>query len=140
MNLYYKTDQTLNPNLLVIHIQPEEGITLHLNAQKTGQSMDATPVKLSYSNKGCDGINTPEAYERLLDDCMHGDATNFTHWDEVALSWSFVDTISRVWHNSKAPFPNYPAGTIGPEASDALLEKDGFSWWPIRDLEVESSC
>lgn len=138
MNLYYQTDQTLNPNLLVIHIQPEEGITLHLNAKKAGQSMDATPVKLNFSNKAIDGINTPEAYEKLLFDCMRGDATNFTHWDEVALSWSFVDKISEMWENTKEEsFPNYPAGSEGPKAADELLEKDGYFWWPIADLEVE---
>ncbi|MFB6465904.1 glucose-6-phosphate dehydrogenase [Cytobacillus sp. Hz8] len=139
MNLYYQTEQALQPNLLVIHIQPEEGITLHLNAKKAGQSLNATPIKLNFANKGINGLNTPEAYEKLLDDCMHGDATNFTHWDEVALSWSFVDKISAVWENTKEEnFPNYPAGSKGPKAADELLEKDGFFWWPMADLEVET--
>ncbi|UII57953.1 glucose-6-phosphate dehydrogenase [Cytobacillus spongiae] len=138
MNLYYGKDQTLNPNLLVIHIQPDEGITLHLNAKKAGQQLDATPVKLNYANKGIDGINTPEAYEKLLLDCISGDATNFTHWDEVALSWSFVDKISQVWENTKEDnFPNYPAGTMGPKAADELLEQDGYFWWPVTDLDIE---
>ncbi|MBU8879290.1 glucose-6-phosphate dehydrogenase [Bacillus sp. FJAT-29790] len=140
MNLYYQSEQTLNPNLLVIHIQPEEGITLYLNAKKAGQNMEATPVKLNFANKGIDGINTPEAYEKLLFDCMNGDATNFTHWDEVALSWSFVDKISEVWENTKAEnFPNYKSGTMGPREADELLEKDGFFWWPVTDLDV-SNC
>ncbi|MFE8702564.1 glucose-6-phosphate dehydrogenase [Cytobacillus sp. FJAT-54145] len=138
MNLYYQTEQTLNPNLLVIHIQPEEGITLHLNAKKAGQSMEATPVKLNFANKGIDGINTPEAYEKLLYDCMRGDATNFTHWDEVALSWSFTDKISEVWESTvEKNFPNYASGTMGPKAADELLEKDGYFWWPVTDLDVE---
>jgi glucose-6-phosphate 1-dehydrogenase len=137
MNLYYQTEQELQPNLLVIHIQPEEGITLHLNAKKSGQSLDATPVKLSYANRSVDGINTPEAYEKLLYDCMRGDATNFTHWDEVALSWSFVDNISKVWENTIDPsFPNYEAGKMGPQAAFDLLEKDGFHWWPVNMLDV----
>ncbi|WP_407691377.1 glucose-6-phosphate dehydrogenase [Robertmurraya mangrovi] len=139
MNLYYRTEQTLNPNLLVIHIQPEEGITLHLNAKKAGQSMEATPVKLNFANKGIDGINTPEAYEKLLFDCMRGDATNFTHWDEVALSWGFVDKISEVWENSKAKnFPNYASGSVGPKEADELLERDGFFWWPVTNLDVDN--
>ncbi|MDP4170043.1 MAG: glucose-6-phosphate dehydrogenase, partial [Bacillota bacterium] len=138
MNLYYQTDKELKPNLLVIHIQPEEGITLHLNAKKAGQHLDATEVKLSYANTGINGMNTPEAYEKLLFDCMHGDATNFTHWDEVALSWSLVDNISAVWETVKEEsFPNYDAGTTGPKAADEMLEKDGFFWWPFADLEVE---
>lgn len=139
MNLYYQTERTLNPNLLVIHIQPEEGITLHLNAKKAGQSMDATPVKLSFANKGVNGMNTPEAYEKLLYDCLRGDATNFTHWDEVSLSWSFVDNISEVWETEKdETFPNYPSGSMGPDCADKLLEKDGVFWWPITNLEVDN--
>ncbi|TKC19813.1 glucose-6-phosphate dehydrogenase [Robertmurraya kyonggiensis] len=139
MNLYYQTEQQLKPNLLVIHIQPEEGITLHLNAKKAGTGMEATPIKLNYANKGIDGLNTPEAYEKLLYDCMRGDATNFTHWDEVALSWSFTDKISAVWENTKdKSFPNYASGTMGPKAADELLEQDGFFWWPVTNLDVDN--
>ncbi|PLR84527.1 MULTISPECIES: glucose-6-phosphate dehydrogenase [Bacillus] len=139
MNLYYQTEQTLHPNLLVIHIQPEEGITLHLNAKKSGKNTEATQVKLNFANKDIDGINTPEAYEKLLYDCMRGDATNFTHWDEVALSWNFVDKISDVWESTKEQnFPNYESGSMGPDAADELLAKDGFFWWPVTDLEVEN--
>lgn len=139
MNLYYRNGSSLNPNLLVIHVQPEEGITIHLNVKKTGQNMETTPVKLNFSNKNIDGINTPEAYEKLLYDCLRGDATNFTHWDEVALSWSFVDPISEVWANEKADFPNYQAGTMGPKQADELLKKDGFFWWPIDNLDIENN-
>lgn len=131
MNLYYQKGSSLNPNLLVIHIQPEEGITLHLNMKKSGQIMQTTPVRLNFSNQYSDGINTPEAYEKLLYDCMRGDATNFTHWDEVALSWQFVDQISKAWHQKAADFPNYAAGSMGPKEADALLAKDGFIWWPL---------
>jgi len=138
MNLYYQTEKMLNPNLLVIHIQPEEGITLHLNAKKAGGHLDAQEVRMSFANTGIHAMNTPEGYEKLLYDCMRGDATNFTHWDEVAYSWSFVDKISAVWENTKADnFPNYQSGTTGPKESDELLEKDGFFWWPVTDLEVD---
>jgi glucose-6-phosphate 1-dehydrogenase len=65
---------------------------------------------------------------------MRGDATNFTHWDEVALSWKFVDTISNAWENTKdESFPNYEAGSTGPLASDELLEEDGHIWWEIKN-------
>ncbi|WP_018660572.1 glucose-6-phosphate dehydrogenase [Heyndrickxia acidiproducens] len=137
MNLYYNTGQDLSPNLLVIHIQPEEGITVHLNAKKPGQHMETTPVQLSFASSSKSGINTPEAYEKLIHDCLMGDATNFTHWDEVALSWNFVDKISKVWENKQIAFPNYEAGTMGPKAADELLAKDGFFWWPVEDLEVK---
>jgi glucose-6-phosphate 1-dehydrogenase len=132
MNLYYRTNEKIQPNLLIIHIQPDEGITLHLNGKKSGKSMQTAPIELDYCNNCIDGINTPEAYEKLLYDCMRGDATNFTHWDEVAASWQFVDPISEVWENIKAAdFPNYEAGSMGPKAADMLLAKDGFHWWPI---------
>ncbi|WAA10483.1 glucose-6-phosphate dehydrogenase [Fervidibacillus albus] len=134
MNLYYKNGSHLNPNLLVINVQPEEGITLHLNVKKTGQIMETTPIKLNFSTNSIDGMNTPEAYEKLLYDCLRGDATNFTHWDEVALSWKFIDTISTVWEQEKGDFPNYQAGSTGPKCSDELLAKDGFCWWSDTEL------
>ncbi|QCJ43371.1 glucose-6-phosphate dehydrogenase [Bacillus sp. S3] len=137
MNLYYQTDKLLNPNLLVIHIQPEEGITLHLNAKKAGGHLDAQEVKLSFANTGVHAMNTPEGYEKLLYDCMRGDATNFTHWDEVAYSWAFVDKISDAWAKTKADFPNYESGSMGPKEADELLEKDGRFWWPVTDLDVD---
>ncbi|GAA0346378.1 glucose-6-phosphate dehydrogenase [Bacillus carboniphilus] len=139
MNLYMKTEETLNPNLLVIHIQPDEGITLHLNVKKSGQFVETTPVKLNFSNKSVDGMNTPEAYEKLLYDCLRGDATNFAHWDEVALSWTYVDPIAKAWEQTKeSSFPNYSSGSMGPDEADKLLEKDGFHWWPVTDLDVEN--
>lgn len=139
MNLYYQPEKMLNPNLLVIHIQPEEGITLHLNAKKAGGHLDAQEVKLSFANTGIHAMNTPEGYEKLLFDCMQGDATNFTHWDEVAYSWSFVDKISEAWKQPCGEkFPNYQSGTMGPKAADELLEKDGFFWWPVTDLDMDN--
>jgi glucose-6-phosphate 1-dehydrogenase len=134
MNLYFNKDKEIHPNLLVIHIQPEEGITLHLNARKTPGATSSTPINLNYCNNCGDKMNTPEAYERLIYDCMLGDATNFTHWDEVALSWKFVDTISEAWESTKAQnFPNYESGSMGPKESDALLAEDGFHWWPVGE-------
>ncbi|MGM9923033.1 MAG: glucose-6-phosphate dehydrogenase [Bacillus sp. (in: firmicutes)] len=139
MNLYYNPAEELSPNLLVIHIQPNEGVTFHLNMKKSGQKGFTTPIRLNYSNQSVDRMNTPEAYEKLLYDCMRGDTTNFTHWDEVALSWKFVDGIAAVWKETPAPFfPNYQAGTMGPDASDELLAQDGNKWWPIEDFDVTS--
>ncbi|TQS72199.1 glucose-6-phosphate dehydrogenase [Ornithinibacillus gellani] len=138
MNLYYKDQNEKNPNLLVINIYPNEGITLYLNAKKAGMGSQAEPIKLSYTNNGVDGINTPEAYEKLLHDCMIGDATNFTHWDEVKYSWRFIDSILNVWSEQQPNFPNYAAGSMGPKEADALLEKDGFHWWPVTEDKHEN--
>ncbi|UCZ54332.1 glucose-6-phosphate dehydrogenase [Bacillus shivajii] len=134
MNLYYKSDDEKHPNLLIIHIQPDEGISIVLNGKKIGLSEGTTPVKLDYCSDCPDSINTPEAYEKLLYDCIIGDGTNFTHWDEVALSWNFVDKISNVWESTPAgDFPNYESGSMGPKVSDKLLAEDGFHWWPVID-------
>ncbi|MCT8138511.1 glucose-6-phosphate dehydrogenase [Anaerobacillus sp. CMMVII] len=134
MNLYFnQNDQNITPNLLVIHIQPNEGITLSLNARKSDQNFKTIPINLSYCNNCDDVVNTPEAYEKLLYDCMRGDATNFTHWDEVALSWKFVDPISHVWENKTDTIPNYKAGSMGPDEANLLLAKDGFYWWALPE-------
>lgn len=129
MNLYYKTNLEKHPNLLIINIQPNEGITLCLNAKKSGSGSLAEPIQLAYYQDEVPGINTPEAYEKLLYDCMTGDATNFTHWDEVALSWRFIDSILEGWATAPNDFPNYRAGSMGPDAAHDLLAKDGFHWW-----------
>jgi len=131
MNLYFKSEHERQPNLLVIHIQPDEGVTLFLNAKKAGSDTLAEPIELSYNQNAVPGINTPEAYEKLLYDCMVGDATNFTHWDEVALSWQYVDPILKVWQEEQPIFPNYESGSMGPENSKKLLEQDGFHWWEV---------
>ncbi|MCY8691611.1 glucose-6-phosphate dehydrogenase, partial [Bacillus spizizenii] len=128
MNLYYGNENNMNPNLLVIHIQPDEGITLYLNAKKLGGAAHAQPIKLDYCSNCNDELNTPEAYEKLIHDCLLGDATNFAHWDEVALSWNFVDSISETWAANKILSPNYESGSMGPKESDDLLAKDGLHW------------
>src|SRR5699024_7320078 len=94
--LYYKNKGKKHPNLLVINISPTEGITLYLNAKKTGSGNQAEPINLSYNHDKSDGINTPEAYEKLIYDCMAGDTTNFTHWDEVSLTWQFVTPFWKI--------------------------------------------
>ena len=130
MNLYFKSDKERHPNLLTINIQ-NEGLSLCLNARKAGSGNLAEPIHLHYHQSEVPGINTPEAYEKLLYDSMIGDATNFTHWDEVALSWQLVDPILEAWSKEKPDFPNYKAGSWGPKEADELLAKDGFHWWDI---------
>ncbi|WP_059105889.1 glucose-6-phosphate dehydrogenase [Shouchella shacheensis] len=133
LNLYAKEGATSGPNLLIIHIQPDEGITIVLNGKKIG-SAETTPVDLEYRHGTTDRVNTPEAYERLLYDCMVGDATNFAHWDEVSLSWAFVDALSEAWEHSDKPLASYESGSMGPREADQLLDKDGFHWWPVEDV------
>ncbi|MDT8861672.1 glucose-6-phosphate dehydrogenase [Alkalihalobacillus sp. MEB130] len=131
MNLYYNENSDRYSNLLEISIQPDEGITLQLNGKKVGTSGETTPVQLDYCHDCVDTSNTPEAYERLIHDCMLGDATNFAHWDEVDLSWTFIDTISKAWESRDVEVATYEAGSMGPKQADKLLADDGFHWWPI---------
>ncbi|MFC0472775.1 glucose-6-phosphate dehydrogenase [Halalkalibacter kiskunsagensis] len=133
MNLYYSENDKKNSNLLVISIQPDEGITLQLNGKKMGMSGETTPVELDYCHDCVDTSNTPEAYERLIYDCIQGDATNFAHWDEVDLSWTFIDTISKAWESKDIEVASYEAGSMGPKQADKLLAEDGFHWWPISN-------
>ncbi|AVP37105.1 glucose-6-phosphate dehydrogenase [Staphylococcus felis] len=129
MNLYYEKDKHLDSNLLVINIQPNEGVSIHLNGKKYVQGIETEPVQLSYSMSAQDKMNTVDAYENLLFDCLKGDATNFTHWEELKATWKFVDAIQEQWDKFDPEFPNYESGTNGPLESNLLLSRDGFKWW-----------
>ncbi|WP_209125233.1 glucose-6-phosphate dehydrogenase [Alkalihalobacillus sp. BA299] len=136
MNLYLNNEEKVHPNLLIIHVQPEEGISLVLNGKKMGISGESVPVQLDYRNDGVDAGNTPEAYERLIYDCMLGDATNFAHWDEVDLSWTFIDAISKAWQSREIDIHTYEAGSMGPKAADDLLAQDGNHWWSKNVIHI----
>ncbi|MDF0359185.1 glucose-6-phosphate dehydrogenase [Staphylococcus pseudintermedius] len=129
MNLYYQKDKHLDSNLLVINIQPNEGVSIHLNGKKYVQGIETEPVQLSYAMSAQDKMNTVDAYENLLYDVLKGDATNFTHWEELKSTWKFVDSIQQAWDYFEPEFPNYESGTNGPLDSDLLLSRDGFKWW-----------
>jgi glucose-6-phosphate 1-dehydrogenase len=136
MDLYFNKGGKRGPNLLVIHIQPDEGITLHLNTKTPGSTGGTMPVAMEFCRNCETSLNSPEAYERLIFDCMRGESTNFAHWDEVALSWKFIDPISQWWSTKKElNLPNYPSGTMGPVNSDELLGDEGSNWWPITSVE-----
>ncbi|WP_368250862.1 glucose-6-phosphate dehydrogenase [Enterococcus sp. 2201sp1_2201st1_B8_2201SCRN_220225] len=121
-------ERQLPENVLTIYIQPTEGFSLTLNGKEIGPDFKTTPVKLDYRHSAETVENSPEAYERLILDALNGDSTNFTHWDEVAQSWRIVDAIRKTWDEQKPDFPNYKAGTMGPEAAFELVKKDGFEW------------
>jgi glucose-6-phosphate 1-dehydrogenase len=117
------------PNRLIIHIQPEEGIQLGFQAKEPGSDLHLTPVHMHFSYQEAFKSKSPEAYETLLADVMAGDATLFMRADQVEASWSVLMPILNVWENSTpAGFPNYRSGTWGPKAADTLIAKDGRSW------------
>lgn len=117
------------PNVLSIRIQPDEGISLKFFSKVPGPTMEALPVPMEFRYGTSFGAEPPEAYERLLLDCLLGDGTLFTRGDEVEASWAFIDRIEKAWASSAPPkFPNYAAGTWGPEEADRLIETDGRTW------------
>ncbi len=116
-------------NTLVIRIQPDEGVSLRMQAKIPGPSMRIEPVKMDFHYGTSFGKASPEAYERLLLDAMSGDATLFARRDEVEEAWEFIDGIQRVWCSENAPpLCSYAAGTWGPAEADALLAADGRLW------------
>lgn len=130
MNLFptENVEDVAEPNILTIHISPQEGFSLRLNAKRVGQGTEMKNIRMHQIFDEKTIANSPEAYERLLLDCLNGDPTNFTHWQEVEQSWKFVDLIRSAWdHVPSKPFP-YLSGSMGPKESYELLEKDGFKW------------
>ena len=125
--------QGLTPNQLVINVQPDEGITFHFGAKVPGTRMHIGKVDMDFKYEEHFGKELATGYERLLYDAMIGDQTLFQRADMVEAAWKVVSTIQDVWQALPArDFPNYAAGTWGPEAADRLLERDGRRW---RDLE-----
>jgi len=118
----------LRPNVLLVHIQPDEGVSLAIGAKVPGQGMSIRTVHMDFLYGGAFRTGLPEAYERLILDCLLGDATLFTRADEVDEQWQLVDTIVAAWRRDRPNFPNYEAGTWGPVAADDLLHRDGRSW------------
>ena len=117
-------------NVLVIRIQPDEGISLRINSKLPGTSLRMEPVKMDFHYATSFGKSSPEAYERLLLDAMAGDATLFARRDEVEEAWRFIDHIEKAWHESENPPPiaEFPAGSWGPKEADDMLATDGRTW------------
>ena len=93
-----------------------EGIYIKINAKKPGNDMTIQPVSMEFCQSCKIGINTPEAYERLIFDAARGESTYFTRWDEVAHAWTFVDRIAAAWREDSSTLQCYPAGSWGPES------------------------
>lgn len=117
------------PNVLTIRIQPDEGSSLKINCKVPGPSNPVQPVKMDFRYGTYFGLAPPEAYERLICDAILGDSTLFARQDEVLQSWKLLSPLLASWKNSpQETFPNYPAGSWGPQAADQLIEKSGKKW------------
>jgi glucose-6-phosphate 1-dehydrogenase len=119
----------LQPNLIAMRIQPDEGISLRFGAKVPSPNMEVCPVNMNFSYAEAFGKSSANGYERLLLDAMLGDATLFAHRDGVEATWSLLTPVLDFWANNKPKdLPNYPAGTWGPKSADELLARDGRAW------------
>jgi glucose-6-phosphate 1-dehydrogenase len=127
--LFSKDGRKIEKNVLVIRIQPDEGISLKINCKVPGMNNFAQPVKMDFQYGSYFGSTPPEAYERLICDCMMGDGTLFARGDEVISSWKLITPILEKWKNTEPDcFPNYEAGSWGPQEADLMLAREGRSW------------
>jgi glucose-6-phosphate 1-dehydrogenase len=125
-------------NRLVVHIQPEEGISLSFGAKIPGPVMKLGLVNMDFDYENYFGVEHNTGYERLLNDCMAGDATLFQRADMVEAGWNVIQPVLDVWHALPARgFPNYAAGSWGPKEADDLLARDGRAWRHIGEEEFE---
>jgi glucose-6-phosphate 1-dehydrogenase len=128
LQLFKAVQQEMEPNVLVIRVQPDEGITLRIGAKVPGQVTRVRWVNMDFRYGASFGVASPEAYERLLLDCILGDSTLYARRDMTERGWEIVMPILDAWANSKQEIPKYEAGTWGPAEADALIERDGREW------------
>jgi glucose-6-phosphate 1-dehydrogenase len=126
--LFTDSDSPPGPNVLVIRIQPNEGISLRFAAKLPGLALRIRPVNMDFRYGSSFEVKPPEAYERLLLDCMLGDSTLYARRDMVERGWEIVTPILEAWKKPAPDFPNYEAGSWGPPAAFELIERDSREW------------
>jgi len=127
--LFQQRDNPNLPNVLAMRIQPDEGIAMRINCKVPGPSSPIQPVKMDFRYSSYFGQSPPEAYERLIWECITGDGTLFARSDEVSESWKILTPILDYWEkNQPKDFPNYASGTWGPKQADEIMEKVGRHW------------
>lgn len=130
--LNFMHQKMLEPNLLIISIQPGEGIFLKFNMKEPASLGNISPAKMDFCQNCNLDYKSPEAYERLLGDVIKGDSTLFTRWDELENSWRFIQSvINHAKENKKDLIYKYPIGSTGPKEADWLLMQDNRKWWSI---------
>lgn len=126
---FYKGLSDAEANVLVIRIQPDEGLFFRINAKKPGNDLSIGPVDMDYCQDCGYSGNSPEAYERLILEAINNNKALFTRWDELEYSWKFIDSLCEARKDNIRDYPNYKAGSAGPETALRLIEKDGRNWW-----------
>jgi|WetSurMetagenome_2_1015567.scaffolds.fasta_scaffold00065_40 glucose-6-phosphate 1-dehydrogenase len=134
-------DSITGSNQLVIRIQPDEGLLLKFGMKVPGAGYRVKDVGMDFHYSDLSDIRLPDAYERLLLDCMLGDATLFSRGDAVEATWQFIDPVLKFWkENKNTSLFGYPAGTWGPENADKLIEGENETWrYPCKNLTADSS-
>ena len=129
-HLIFRRDaEGVDPNVLVLRIQPDEGMSLTVEAKTPGPDLRLRPVTMDFRYGAVFGGEPPEAYERLLLDAINGDPTLYARGDWVEHAWAALEPVLRRWGSDPPPkFPNYEAGSWGPPEADAFLERDGRKW------------
>jgi glucose-6-phosphate 1-dehydrogenase len=126
--IFRRGEGGLMPNVLVIRIQPDEGISLTVGAKEPGPDLKLGPVTLDFKYGEVFGADPPEAYERLLLDAIHGDATLYARGDWVEQAWALLQPVLDTWASGGAALPLYEAGTWGPPESEPFIARDGGTW------------
>jgi len=127
-----------HPNRLILSIQPEEGVFLRFQSKYPGQAMRLSPVMMQFYYRETFDVSPPDAYETLLLDVMIGDVTLFMRGDQAEAAWSVISPVLQVWNMSRpTDFPNYQAGTWGPEEADNLIAQDGYNWMSPTYLQCQ---
>jgi glucose-6-phosphate 1-dehydrogenase len=127
-------EHRVEPNLLILRIQPDEGVGLHFSAKRPGGHMRISPVVMDFSYRTAFAVASPEAYERLLFDCLTGDTTLFARRDEVEVSWALLQPILDMWAQAgNAGLATYPAGTWGPLEAGGPLARASEGRWAWRE-------
>lgn len=134
--LFNQEEVNLEGNQLVIRIQPDEGILLKFGMKVQGAGFKVQDANMDFHYKNLTDSYIPEAYQRLLLDCMQGDSTLYTRNDAVEAAWHFLDPILKAWEeDSSIPLHGYPCGTWGPEMADQMIEGEQYTWrYPCKNL------
>jgi glucose-6-phosphate 1-dehydrogenase len=126
--IFRRGDVSVDPNLLVIRLQPDEGISLIVEAKEPGPDLKISPVTLDFKYHEVFGGEPPEAYERLLLDAIHGDPTLYSRGDWIEQAWRLTQPVLDHWATAPGPLPQYEAGSWGPTEADAFIARDGGRW------------
>jgi glucose-6-phosphate 1-dehydrogenase len=132
--IFVRREGQVAPNVIVIRLKPDQGIDVTFSAKVPGEEMKTARVKMEFDYERTFGVELPEAYETLLLEAMQGDPTLFLRADEVEWQWTLVDPILDVWsEDSPSDFPNYAAGSEGPEAAVDLVARNSHAWRSILE-------